>query len=136
MEFIMKHLLVFCLSLVAFALFGIDSASAQNRGRIQIQGPDITQNVSNGSGTISYSWSQATALTKKEGRQQLAILENQLTATQKADRRSALDSAINFINQCPTTGCNTATRSWPGTSKRVDIEIIAGIAFTGTAPAP
>ncbi len=134
----MKPVSLLCVAIAATFLTHAESAWAQNRGTIQIQGPDITQNVRNGQGTISYSWTQATAPTKKEGRQQPAILENQLTATQKADRRAALDSAINFINSCPVAGCSApAPRSWPpGIAKRVDINVIEGAAFTGTAPLP
>jgi hypothetical protein len=106
-----------------------------NRGTIQIQGPDIEQNFQNGQGTISKSWTQAIPLTKKEARQQLAILENSLTQKQKDIRRSALDSAIRFINQCPEKGCTApASGSWPGSKYRVDIELFEGLAFTGTPP--
>jgi hypothetical protein len=108
---------------------------AQNRGSIQIQGADITQNVRNGQGTISESWAQATPITKKEGRQKLANLENQLTAAQKAARTAALQSAINFMNSCPAAGCTATTRSYPpGNPTRVDVNVFDGVAFTGTAP--
>jgi hypothetical protein len=66
----------------------------------------------------------------------LAILENSLTQKQKDIRRSALDSAIRYINQCPVIGgCPApASQSWPGSKYRVDIEIFEGSAFTGTPP--
>jgi hypothetical protein len=111
---------------------------AQHRGTIQIQGADITENVRNGQGTLSQTWSQATPITKKEGRQKLANIENLLTKTQKDIRRTALDSAIKFINNCPDKGCEIPnTRSWAGTtgaSYRVDIQLFEGSAFTGTPP--
>jgi hypothetical protein len=129
------------IALTFFAVAMSPSSIAQtpdptpHRGSIQIQGPDIEQNYRNGQGTISKSWAQATPLTKKEGRQQLAILENTLTQKQKDIRRSALDSGISFINSCSDKGCSALSRSYPGNSSyRVDIEIKTGLAFTGTAP--
>jgi len=99
-----------------------------HRGRIQIQGPDIPQ------GTISASWTQKKPISKKEGRQKLALLEMQLTSRARSIRKHALTSAINYINRCPVNGCGIVSRSWPGTKYRVDIEIIEGYAFTGIAP--
>jgi hypothetical protein len=127
----------FCLAIaLCIATISLpEIASAQNRGTIQIQGPDIQQNFQNGQGTLSQSWSQATPLTKKEARQKLAIIENLLTQKQKDIRSSALDSAIRFINQCPIKGCTApGSGSWPGSKYRVDIELFEGSAFTGTPP--
>lgn len=135
--------------LAAFSLLisvaGINSqafATAQSRenpnyGRIQIQGPDITANYSKnkGEGTISEPWNQLNPPTKKEGRQLLAKLENQLNDKQKQVRKKALQQAIDYINNCPVKGClSEDIKSWPGSSYRVDIEIRVGAAFTGEAP--
>jgi hypothetical protein len=127
--------LAVCVATISLPGIAQTPKPTQNRGTIQIQGPDIEQNYQNGQGTISKSWAQVTPLTKKEARQQLAILENSLTQKQKDIRRSALDSAIRFINQCPDKGCTApASASWPGSKYRVDIELFEGLAFTGTPP--
>jgi hypothetical protein len=134
----MKNCTIATLSLWVATILLPGIAAAQHRGTIQIQGPDITEEVRNGQGTLSQSWSQAVPLTKKEGRQKLAIIENLLTKKQKEIRRSALDAAITFINNCPDQGCTIPlTKSWPGTlgkEYRVDIQFFAGSGFTGTPP--
>jgi hypothetical protein len=131
----MKNLSCLALTFCAATFLFPGIASAQHRGTIQIQGPDITQNYQNGQGTLSQSWSIPTPLTKKEARQKLAIIENQLTQKQKDIRREAIDKAIRFINQCPDKGCTAPdSGSWPGTKYRVDIELFQGSAFTGTPP--
>ena len=131
----MKSLSCLALAFCATTILLPEIASAQHRGSLQIQGPDLTQNYQNGQGTLSSSWTVATPITKKEARQRLATIENQLTQKQKDIRREALDKAIRFINQCPDKGCSgRISESWPGSKYRVDIEIFEGSAFTGTAP--
>jgi hypothetical protein len=136
MKNLLSVALTFCVAALAMPVIAQTPQATTHRGSIQIQGSDITQNYRNGQGTISFSWAQSTPLTKKEGRQQLAILENMLTAAQKKDRREGLDMAITYINRCPDNGCEKPVqRNFPpGKEKRVDIVVDTGFAFTGTPP--
>ena len=108
-----------------------DPNATGNRGRIQIQGNDMTQ------GEVSWPWSRETnyVVSKSEAVLQLDDLYNNLTTRQREDRNEAYVKAKNFIMAGPYTIAGTAIiRSFRNNnprdpSTRIDIEIRTGTAF-------
>lgn len=119
----MKHLFL----LLAFCLISLSTCYAQtNRGRIQAQGKNLEK---------SKSWTQNSNFTKNEAIEKLDALWNELSSTQKKDRKAAYDKAKKYILNAPKSGyCNTngkisKTFQAPqrkDSSARIDIEIIKG----------
>ena len=110
----------------------IDPTPTDNRGRIQIQGNDMTQ------GEISWAWIEPNGSppTKAYAIARLDELYNSLTTRQKQDRVEALQKAKNFISGGPYTVVGPAImRSYQNNnprdpSIRIDVEIRKGTAFT------
>lgn len=107
----------------------VDPSGTDNRGRIQIQGIDMTQ------GEVSWPWARDTPPPKTEAITELDYMYNNLTTRQKQDRTEAYQKAKNFINAGPYTVTGPAImRSFRNNnprdpSIRIDIEIRAGTAF-------
>jgi RHS repeat-associated protein len=103
---------------------------SHNRGRIQVQGPDMNPE-------LSWPWARKTPPTAREGLTQLYILESSLTRRQREVRDEAFQNAAKYIR-----GCGRYGGCWAPSSKsfknsdsplrskaRVDVEIRAGSAF-------
>jgi len=109
----------------------VEPPGSENRGRIQMQGIDITV-----SPEPSWAWARTDNVTKSEAIYHLNDLYNNLTTRQRQDRAEALQKAINFINAGPYTVVgNAIIRPFKNSnprdnSIRIDIEIRAGTAFT------
>lgn len=102
-----------------------------HRGRIQIQGPDMDEE-------ISWAWAQDTPPTKEDGLRELDKLYDSLTDKQKKARRDAYAKARKWIRNRPEAGVDArVSQSWGNkddSKKRIDIEVIKGKAFTGKDP--
>lgn len=108
----------------------VDDNEKPHRGRIQIQGPDMDPE-------ISWAWAQDTPPTKADGLRELDRLYNSLSKSQKKVRTAAYDKARKWIRGLPEDGVGPVSKSWGNqedTSKRIDIEVIKGKAFTGADP--
>jgi hypothetical protein len=103
-------------------------AKDKHRGRIQIQGNDLAQEV-------SWPWAQDTPPTKQDMLTQLDNLYNGLTQKQKDIRSDAYTKAKAYINGLPAGGADAAvSKTWQnkGTNtERIDLEIKKGKAGTG-----
>ena len=108
-----------------------DPEEPAHRGRIQIQGPDMDEE-------ISWAWAQDTPPTKADGLRELDRLYNSLTNRQKRARADAYAKARKWIRELPAAGVDAqVSKSWGNKddkSKRIDIEVIKGKAFTGEDP--
>jgi hypothetical protein len=118
-----------CLAVACSSAIAADPA---NRGRIQIQGPDVEARL--GKNALSFSWAQNTVVSKTTAISELDKMVAKLTKTEAADRASAIDSAKKFINNSPESGVDPlpVPKSWGNkdvSAKRVDIEITTGKAF-------
>jgi hypothetical protein len=102
-----------------------------HRGRIQIQGPDMSPE-------LSWAWAQDTPPTKAEALAKLDELVGQLTAKQKEAREDAIKKLRKFIEEAPEAGIDAQyINSWGNDKdpkKRFDIEVRKGKAFTGKPP--
>lgn len=102
-----------------------------HRGRIQIRGPDMDEE-------FSWAWAQDTPPTKQDSLRELDKLYNSLTKKQKKARKDAYAKARKWIRELPETGVDAqVSKSWGNkddSSKRIDIEVIKGKAFTGKDP--
>jgi hypothetical protein len=109
----------------------IDAATPANRGRIQIQGPDVEKRL--GKDALSFPWSQDSVISKTTALEALDGMVKKLTKSEATDRADAIKKAKKFINDAPASGVDSLTRSWGNqdvSAKRVDIEVITGKAFS------
>ena len=99
-----------------------------HRGRIQIQSKSYESSI---------PWASTRAPTKKEGRQALAVLEDELFIKNSSmyfrlTNCGAFDRAVRFINSGPIFGIGSSKSincSNQYNSERIDFEIINGQAF-------
>ena len=129
--FLEKELAV-CIGTSGFLIeVGCGDDEKAHRGRIQIQGPDMDEE-------ISWAWAQDTPPTKEDGLRELDKLYDSLTDKQKKARKEAYDKARKWIRNLPEAGVDAqVSKSWGNkddSKKRIDIEVIKGKAFTGTDP--
>lgn len=107
----------------------VDPNCADHRGRIQVQGRALRQE-------LSWSWSGPTPPTAAEGLVGLEGLWQQLPRGERRLLDQAFEQARAFIRHCAPAGCpprgknNMTNRGIRGSDTRVDIEIITGVAFT------
>ena len=106
-----------------------------HRGRWQAQGKDIKKR-----GGYSTKWDSAIAPTKQEG---LALLHDLSTLCEEQERKlreAACRKAKRFVENAPlegipATGTNKPFYVRPKSKKyrgaRIDLELLAGMAFTG-----
>lgn len=99
--------------------------SKLHRGRIQSQGGNMEE---------SEPWSQAKPLSAKDGLLKTSNLENRHGKKEKEVRKLAFQKAKNFINKSKDNGgVNHPVRKSflvkNSRDKRIDIEVIQGIAF-------
>ncbi len=129
----MKLLGIIAASLLTISITGNNitiAANPANRGRIQIQGPDVEKRL--GKDALSFAWAQDTVVSKATAITALDSMVGKLTKTEAADRVDAIKKAKKFINDAPTSGVDPLSRSWGNqdvSAKRVDIEVITGKAF-------
>jgi|ERR1043165_8535894 hypothetical protein len=121
-----KHsALLFC---ILAALYFEASAQA-HRVRIQIQGDDI-------SSEISSTWERNVIMTKQDAMEALNQLWDKLSPSQKKEREDAYRDAKNYIGESPVGGrTNQGNRSFQQSNRRVsnariDFEINKGAAFS------
>ena len=101
--------------------------NAQHRGRLQIQGKDLRQEV-------SWPWAQSTPPKKTTALAELTLLWNQLLPGEQQLRTRAYSQAQNFIKSGPHYQGRPRTFQNPNLpaknrDARIDIEIIKGEAF-------
>ncbi|HEX8070939.1 MAG TPA: hypothetical protein VF546_13370 [Pyrinomonadaceae bacterium] len=127
-----------------------------NRGTLQAQGPDIDSRTAagangrscsgangtlkgayrRGEGTISWSWSRDSGVSKAEALSALQCIQNALTSAQRGNRTQAFQRADNVIATAPQGGVSAPfSRSYHDDNQpsnvRVDVAVYAGSAFTG-----
>lgn len=102
----------------------------EHRGRIQVQGPDMNPERSR-------KWSQPTPRLRKDAVRNLQELKDECTSAQLERRTQAFAKARRFIENAYPAGvrppCRPTfqNRNLPRElrSARVDIEVLAGLAF-------
>jgi hypothetical protein len=103
-----------------------DTERQQHRGRLQVQGPDLRQE-------ISFPWARNTPMTKAEALAALESLRGQLTRRELQAREQAFEQARRFIEQYLGTTPPMVSRSFNNrtgpSAVRVDVEIHQGTAF-------
>ncbi|MCG7855479.1 hypothetical protein MD537_00740 [Flavihumibacter sediminis] len=95
-----------------------------NRGRFQAQGNGVEK---------SSAWATANTVYKNAGIAHIDNVEGQLTNPELAERDLALQKARNFVNATPNEGVTPLKKTFKNSpqhrSVRIDVEVIAGIAF-------
>lgn len=95
-----------------------------NRGRFQAQGNGVEK---------SSQWATLDTIFKQIGLNHITNLEGQLTNPELIDRNLAIQKARNFVNSAPAEGVTplkkTFRNSFQHGSRRIDVEVIAGMAF-------
>lgn len=103
--------------------------SAKNRGRLQVQGPDMEEPEP------SRAWARKRPPVNAEGLGWLESLRQDCTRSQLRRRQQAFPRAERFIKHAKGSGlqhpvCRSFTSDGEPTSFRVDLEVIKGDAFS------
>ena len=104
----------------------MSGASPQHSGRIQMQGGGIND---------SESWAQALPVTATDGKVMLGRLRARLPPRELGVRSQAIVAATAFIDRCEAVGGipvqvrRSFNVSGDRQNRRVDIEVISGVAF-------
>jgi len=107
-----------------------------NRGSIQVQGPDIKQNWRNGEGTLSETWNSSSPPWVSQGYMMELQLRKLLTKSQLNRRQGAFQKLETQFERCAAAGGCAAyplghnySFAGIGSGVRVDLVIDSGIAF-------
>ena len=125
----MKKVKLFALLLFIGAIIHFEVSAQSHRTRIQIQGDDITSEISS-------SWERNVIMTKQDAMEVLNQLWDKLSPSQKKEREDAYRDAKNYIGDSPTGGrTNQGSKSFQQSNRRIsnariDFEINRGAAFS------